>query len=175
MLEPINDTETNHIAVAYLPLSALKPAARNARTHSPAQVQQIARSIAEFGWTNPILIDEHNAIIAGHGRFEAARSRAMDQVPTITLAGLSADQKRALAIADNQLALNAGWDAETLRLELGELGAAGFDVSLVGFSDEALAEMLNEPDFGPGSADDQGRLDEKARVICPECGHEFAP
>lgn len=117
-------------------------------------MQQISRSIAEFGWTNPILVDEHNAIIAGHGRLEAAKQRGMAEVPTIMLAGLSAAQKRALAIADNQLALNAGWDAETLRLELGELGAAGFDVSLVGFSDDEMAAILADRNAGLTDPDD---------------------
>ena len=126
----------------------MRPASRNARTHSDAQVQQIARSIGEFGWTNPILVDEHNAIIAGHGRLEAAKLRGLAEVPTITLAGLSDAQKRALALADNQLALNAGWDADTLRAELGELGAAGFDVTLIGFS-EAEIDQLKALDVDP--------------------------
>jgi ParB-like chromosome segregation protein Spo0J len=156
-------------------VAELVPAERNARTHSPEQIQQIAASIRQWGWTNPILIDEGRAIIAGHGRLEAARAAGLVEVPTITLAGLSAAQKRALAIADNKLALNAGWDDELLRLELGELGLEGFDLSLIGFSDLELRDMLDDPDFGPGSADDQGRLDQKAPVTCPECGHAFAP
>jgi hypothetical protein len=144
----------NQLAITYRSIASVRPAARNARTHSAAQVQQIGRSIEAFGWTNPILVDEHNAIIAGHGRLEAAKQHGMAEVPTITLAGLSADQKRALAIADNQLALNAGWDAETLRLELGELGAAGFDLSLVGFSDDEMAAWLAEPTSGLTDPDD---------------------
>jgi ParB-like chromosome segregation protein Spo0J len=120
----------------------LRPASRNARTHSAAQIQQIARSIDAFGWTNPILIAPDRSIIAGHGRLEAAKLRGLANVPTITLAGLTPAQRRALVIADNQLALNAGWDEETLRLELGELGAEGFDVSLVGFSDAQLDQIL---------------------------------
>jgi ParB-like chromosome segregation protein Spo0J len=132
------------LSVVYRSPGELKPAPRNARTHSAAQVEQLARSITAFGWTNPILVDERGGIIAGHGRIEAARKLGMAEVPTITLAGLSAEQKRALVLADNQLALNAGWDAETLRLELGELGAAGFDVSLVGMSDAELDQILGD-------------------------------
>jgi DNA modification methylase len=129
-------------------------AARNPRTHSPAQIEQIARSITAFGWTNPLLVDETGIIIAGHGRLEAARKLGMAEVPTITLTGLSADQKRALVIADNQLALNAGWDAELLALELGELGAAGFDIGLIGFSDDELAAILADRTEGLTDPDD---------------------
>ena len=129
-------------------------AARNPRTHSAAQVEQIARSITAFGWTNPLLVDEAGVIIAGHGRLEAARKLGMAQVPTITLTGLTADQKRALVIADNQLALNAGWDAELLALELGELGAAGFDIGLIGFSDDELAGILADRTEGLTDPDD---------------------
>ena len=129
-------------------------AVRNPRTHSPAQIEQIARSITAFGWTNPLLVDEAGVIIAGHGRLEAARKLGMAEVPTITLTGLSADQKRALVIADNQLALNAGWDAELLALELGELGAAGFDIGLIGFSDDELASILADRTEGLTDPDD---------------------
>src|SRR5258708_38106299 len=102
------------LAVAYLPAAALIPFANNARTHSDTQVAQIAASIREFGWTNPILVDGANGIIAGHGRLLAARKLGMGKVPVIELAGLSAAQKRALVIADNKLALNAGWGTEPL-------------------------------------------------------------
>ena len=128
------------LAVSYRPVSALIPFAKNARTHSDAQVAQIAASIREFGWTNPILVDGDNGIIAGHGRLLAARKLGMATVPVIELAGLSEAQKRALVIADNKLALNAGWDDELLGLELGELESLGFDLSLTGFSElEVLA------------------------------------
>ena len=100
-----------NLAVEYRPAAALIPFANNARTHSDAQVAQIAASIREFGWTNPILVDGENGIIAGHGRLLAARKLGMKEVPVIELAGLSNSQKRALVIADNKLALNAGWTA----------------------------------------------------------------
>lgn len=163
------------LAVVYRPFSDLKPAARNPRTHSATQIEQIVRSMQQFGWTNPILVDEHNAIIAGHGRLEAARKLDMAEVPTIPLAGLTDAQKRALVIADNQLALNAGWDAEMLAAELASLKDDGFDLPVIGFSDAELDDMLIIPDFEPVGADAQGRLDERAPVTCPECGHVFSP
>jgi DNA modification methylase len=142
------------LSVSYLAIAAIQPAARNPRTHSPAQIAQIARSITAFGWTNPILIDEHARIIAGHGRLAAAQQLGFSEVPTITLAGLSDAQVRALVIADNQLALNAGWDAELLQMELGELGADGFDLSLIGFSDDELAGILADRTDGLTDPDD---------------------
>src|SRR4051794_1143329 len=108
------------LAVEYRPAATLIPFAKNARTHSDAQVAQIAASIRGFGWTNPILIDGDNGIIAGHGRLLAARKLGMDTVPVIELAGLSEAQKRAYIIADNKLALNAGWDDDLLGLELAD-------------------------------------------------------
>lgn len=99
---------------------------------------QIAASIREFGWTNPVLVDGANGIIAGHGRLLAARKLDLQQVPVIELLGLSEAQKRALVIADNKLALNAGWDTELLGLELADLGELGFDLSLTGFDDLEL-------------------------------------
>jgi DNA modification methylase len=148
------DSSKARLEVSYLSVTELVPAERNARTHSPEQIQQIARSIGAFGWTNPILIDEGRAIIAGHGRLEAARAAGLAEVPTITLAGLSAAQKRALAIADNKLALNAGWDDELLRLELGDLGLEGFDLGLIGFSDLELKDILVDRTDGLTDPDD---------------------
>lgn len=123
-------------------ISSLIPFARNSRTHSEAQVAQIAASIKEFGWTNPLLIDEDGGIIAGHGRLLAARQLGRSEVPCIVLDGLTDAQKRALIIADNKLALNAGWDAELLSSELKGLGEDGFDLSLLGFSEDELAGLL---------------------------------
>src|ERR1700757_3418542 len=113
--------------------AALIPYARNARTHSDQQVALIAASIREFGFTNPVLIDEEDGIIAGHGRVLAAHLLDLDEVPCIVLAHLTPAQRRAYVLADNKLALNAGWDLEMLSLEIGELGEVGFDLSLTGF------------------------------------------
>lgn len=152
----------------------LIPYARNSRTHSDAQVAQIAASVREFGWTNPVLIDGENGIIAGHGRVLAARKLGIDDVPCIELSGLTDTQRRAYIIADNKLALNGGWDDELLALELGELNESDFDMALVGFDASSLALAMGlGADFEPGNEDDQGRLDEKAPIICPSCGHEF--
>src|SRR5450631_4873851 len=110
------------------PIAALVPYARNARTHSDAQVAQIAASIREFGFTNPILVDGERGVIAGHGRLLAARKLGMTEVPTIELGHLTPAQKRAYVLADNRLALSAGWDADMLRVEFSDLNAEGFDL-----------------------------------------------
>jgi len=128
--------------IVYRTTSVLIPYARNSRTHSPQQTQQIAASIKEFGFTNPVLIDEDNGIIAGHGRVQAAQLLKMDEVPCIVLAGLSEAKKRAYVIADNKLAMNAGWDDEMLRLELQDLIDSGFDVDLTGFSQEEIDKLM---------------------------------
>src|SRR6266853_663667 len=131
-------------------LDKLIPFARNPRTHSDAQVAQIAASIAEFGFNNPILVDTKNGIIAGHGRLLAARKLQLAEVPVIILDHLTDAQKRAYIIADNQLALNAGWDEEILRVELAALQEEEFDVSLIGFEDEELARLLAAQDASEG-------------------------
>lgn len=126
-------------------LSSVIPYARNSRTHSESQVAQIASSIKEFGFTNPVLIDEKGGIIAGHGRVLAAQKLGFQEVPAIVLSHLTETQKRAYVIADNKLALNAGWDEEMLRLEFDELKEAGFDLEMTGFSlDEIDALQINE-------------------------------
>lgn len=136
----------------HLPIATLLPYARNSRTHSPEQIAQIAASIREFGFTNPVLIDADNGIIAGHGRVMAAQSLGLAEVPCIRLGHLTETQKRAYVIADNQLALNAGWDMDTLRAELEALQAEAFDLPLLGFDDETMAELLAEPP-GAGNTD----------------------
>ena len=132
-----------------IPISKLSPFENNSRTHSDDQIKQVANSIKEFGFTNPILIDEKNTIIAGHGRVLAAKSLDMAGLPAIRLTGLSDTQRRALVIADNQLALNADWDMDKLKYELSEIIETGFDVSVLGFDDSALDAML-----GTGTTDD---------------------
>lgn len=134
---------TGPLAIVYRPIGDLIPYAKNARTHDEAHVAQIAASIRAFGWTNPILVDGDNGVIAGHGRLLAARKLGMATVPVIELDGLSNAEKRAYILADNKLALNAGWDTEMLALEIGDLGALGFDLSLTGFGDEEIAGLLN--------------------------------
>ena len=124
-----------------LPIERLIPYARNSRSHSDAQVAQVAASIREFGFTNPVLIDGADGIIAGHGRVLAARKLGLDKVPCIRLVHLSETQKRAYIIADNKLALNAGWDEEMLALELAELREVDFDMQITGFDEAELGEF----------------------------------
>lgn len=135
-------------------LEALIPYARNARTHSDAQVAQIAASIREFGFNNPVLVDGENGIIAGHGRLLAARKLGLNSVPVIELAHLSETQKRAFILADNKLALNAGWDDELLSIELADLSMEGLDLSLTGFSDAEITELLGAADESPNADGD---------------------
>ena len=153
----------------------LIPYIRNSRTHSAEQVAQIAASIKEFGFTNPILIDGEGGIIAGHGRVMAARKLGINEVPCITLDHLTDAQKRAYIIADNKLALNAGWDDEMLRIELDELGHMDFDLELTGFS---IGEISNLSFDGTQLTDDYPEdfkeVDEsELSCICPKCGFEF--
>lgn len=131
-----------NLSVRLVPIEKLSPYAGNARTHSDAQVTQIADSIRQFGWTNPILIRPDGVIIAGHARLLAARLLALHEVPVIELSGLSEAQCRALVIADNQLALNAGWDEAMLRIELMALKEQDFSLSLLGFEDDELLRLL---------------------------------
>lgn len=157
------------------PIDGLIPYARNSRTHSDAQVAQIAASIREWGWTMPVLIDEQGCIIAGHGRVLAARKLGLAEVPCMIAAGWTEAQRRAYVIADNKLALNAGWDDDLLRLEIGEIGDS-LNLTLTGFSVGELAAMtLSAPNFEPGTKDQQGKLDELApkMVQCPHCGQEY--
>lgn len=128
------------------PVGRLVPYERNARTHSPEQVAMIAASIAEFGFTNPILVASDAGIIAGHGRLEAAKQLGLAEVPVVVLDHLSDAQRRAYVIADNQLALNAGWDDELLKSELAELGELEFDLTLLGWGDD-LPIFAEDPDY----------------------------
>lgn len=135
-------------------VEALIPYAKNSRTHDDAQVAQIAASIKEFGWTNPILVDGDKGIIAGHGRLMAARKLGMTKVPVIELKDMTEAQKKAYVIADNKLAMNAGWDNEFLTLELKDLEEEGFDLSLTGFDDKELDALLNVIEGTEGLTDE---------------------
>jgi len=128
--------------VEHWPLDRLIPYAHNARTHDDGQVTQIAASIVEFGWTNPILVDAEGGIVAGHGRLLAARKLGLDTVPVVVLDHLTPSQRRAYVIADNKLALNAGWNEELLASELHALNGEGFDLGLTGFSDAELDALM---------------------------------
>src|ERR1700682_5639770 len=143
----------SRLAVTYRAVGDLIPDPRNARTHSKRQIDQLRASIEAFGFTNPILADPEGHIIAGHGRLQAARVMGLAEVPVITLSGLSETQKRTLRIADNKIALNAGWDLEILQLELGELGSIDVDIdlTLTGFSTGEIDVILTSA----GDPDDE--------------------
>lgn len=130
------------------PVADLVPYARNARLHSDAQISQLSGAIREFGFTNPVLIDENDTIIAGHGRVLAAKKLKMADVPCIIVSGLTDTQRRALVIADNQLSLKASWDQDLLVMELGDLASSGFDLNLAGFDPGDLSALLNGTDLG---------------------------
>lgn len=137
---------------AVVPVEALIPYALNSRTHSDAQVAQLAASIREFGFTNPILVDEQSNLIAGHGRLLAARKLGLTEVPAVVVTGMDDRKRRALIIADNKLALNAGWDEEALRVEMEDLGADYGE--LMGFSQEELSDILNAVEPTEGLTDE---------------------
>jgi len=161
--------------IVHKPIADLIPYANNARTHSDEQIAQIAASIKEFGFTNPILLDGTNGIIAGHGRLMAARKLSLDTVPCIQLSHLSDKQKKAYILADNRLAMNSGWDTQLLTLELKSLDDEGFDLEMLGFDADELRELMSDVNFDPATEDEQGKLDEldPKWIICPKCGSEF--
>lgn len=146
-----------------LPTDKLVPYAKNARTHSKAQVEQIAESIKRFGFTNPVLVDGDGGIIAGHGRVLAAKKLGIETVPTLTIDHLTDDEKRAYVLADNKLALNGGWDESMLAEELKALGAAQFDTSVIGFSADEIEKMFGEKMQESKETDGYGLF-----ILCPD-------
>ena len=150
-------------------IDKLIPYERNARTHSAEQVEKIARSIKEFGFINPVLIDGDFGIIAGHGRVEGAKKLGMTKVPCLFVEDLSDEQKRAYIIADNKLALDAGWDDELLKMELAELKELDFDVSLTGFDDMQFDDI----DISGFFEDGEQKEKEPKKIQCPHCGEWF--
>jgi ParB-like chromosome segregation protein Spo0J len=151
------------VKVTQKKVTELIPYVNNSRTHSDEQVAQIAASIKEFGWTNPILIDGDNGIIAGHGRLLAARKLQMTDVPTIELKDLSESQKKAYIIADNKLALNADWDKDLLRIEIEELVADDYELSKLGFNQEELDALLGE--FAADAIEEIDEINEAVNFI----------
>lgn len=160
--------------VVQIKIEALIPYVNNARTHSDAQVAQIAGSIKEFGFNNPVLIDEESGIIAGHGRVLAARKLNLNTVPCIKLNHLSPAQRKAYILADNKLALNAGWDNDILRLELADLKELDIDTDLTGFTLDEI-DLLKQLNFEAATEEEQGKLDklDPKWIACPNCGKEF--
>lgn len=154
-------------------ITDLIPYANNAREHSDDQILQIASSIKEFGFNNPILIDKDNGIIAGHGRLAAAKMLNMTEVPTIKLEHLTDAQRKAFILADNRIAINSTWNTDLLALELEDL-KDDFDLKLLGFNEDEVNALI-DPEFLPASEDEQGKLDEldPKWIDCPHCGKEF--
>ena len=172
-VDPDPGAPPGRLRVDYRALSQLIPYARNARTHSDEQIAQIAGSIREFGWTVPILVDGQNGIIAGHARVLAGATLGFTHAPVIELAHLTDAQRRAYILADNKLALNAGWDEALLKLELADLQELGANLGLTGFSADELAHLqtMFDPDTGEQSVLDQTAPPEQ--IECPKCGHTF--
>jgi DNA modification methylase len=156
----------SHLQVQIWTIDRLLPYIRNARTHSDEQVAQVAASIREFGWTNPLLVAADGVIIAGHARLAAARKLKMTEVPVIVLDHLTEAQRRALVLADNRLALDAGWDEEMLRVELASLQEDGFNLDVIGFTDEEMENLLRDPeDTYAGLTDEDAVPDEPERAV----------
>jgi ParB-like chromosome segregation protein Spo0J len=170
-----------HTAHSMQPIERLIPYARNSRTHSNDQIAQIMASLAEFGFTNPVLIDDAGGIVAGHGRVMAAKKLGMAEVPCITLSGLSDAQKRAYVIADNKLALNAGWDLSMLSDEITRLLADAGDV-VIGFTDDEINNLLDARTmqeaiditdtliYAPDRQKNKDGAAEQKKKLCPTCG-----
>ena len=156
------------LTVTYKRVDELIPYVNNARTHSDEQVTQIASSIKEFGFNNPILTDGENGVIAGHGRLLAAKKLGLETVPTIELAGLTEAQKKAYILADNKIALNSGWDEELLKIELDDLQLQGIDLETVGFSDEELQNIIPPPVLAEESDDDEIDEDKVSEALTIE-------
>ena len=152
----------DELRVEYWPIDRLVPSARNARTHSAAQVAEIAGSIRTFGFTNPLLVGEDADVVAGHGRLAAARLLGLAEVPVIPLRNLDDVARRQLMLADNRIALNAGWDAEMLKLELTDLSKLGADLKILGFNEQELAAALGAPGTGLVPEDEVPTLGEVA-------------
>jgi DNA modification methylase len=157
----MNKPDLERLRFEHWPLDKLVPSPRNARTHTDAQVAEIAGSIRAFGFANPILVSEEGDVIAGHGRLAAARQLGLQTVPVIKIGGLSEIERRQLVLADNRIALNAGWDTEMLALELKDLSNLGADLLLLGFTDRELAEALRP-------VDSLGLTDEDAAPELPQ-------
>lgn len=160
--------------IEMLEIAALVPYARNSRTHSKEQIAQIARSIQEFGFTNPVLVDADGGIVAGHGRVMAAQSLGVGSVPCLRVDWLTEAQKRAYVIADNQIALNAGWDDAILADELRELQGADFDLNLLGFGADELEKLLMDTSVPPATSAKE--INPENYVMgnqCLRCGFEY--
>ena len=175
-------TQGSGVAIEHVPTADLIPYARNSRTHSDEQIGQIAASIREFGFCNPVLIDAENTIIAGHGRVLAAGRMKLESVPCLRLTHLTDAQRRAYVIADNRIALSSGWDSALLANELSDLHADDFDMALLGFDAKELETLLGFESGSVASSDPPESSSSEVDVDgfsmgtkCPRCSFEFNP
>ncbi len=152
------------------PIAELKPFENNSRTHSAEQIEQIKKSINEFGFTNPIIVDLDKNILAGHGRVQAAKELGLNKLPCIIVNGLTEAQKRAYIITDNQISLNSGWDMDLLRSEVDALKSLNFDIDLLALDDSFYS--FEEPIFEPALEDYESEKPQKSSKLteCPQCG-----
>jgi ParB-like chromosome segregation protein Spo0J len=160
-ISKIDEIDTNKII----------PYANNSRTHTVDQINKIRSSIREYGFISPVLVDEKLNLIAGHGRLEASKLEGMDKIPCVILTGLTDAQRKAYVIADNRMALDAGWDYDALRAEIEQLQEMDFPVDLTGFEINEIESMLSIPESI--DLDDQGDTKAKRLCHCPKCGFEF--
>lgn len=165
--------------IIYKNIDELVPYVNNSRTHSESQVDKICGSIKEYGWTNPILIDDKNVIIAGHGRYLAGKKLGIKEVPCIVLSGLTEAQKKAYVIADNKMALDASWDFDILKNEIENLKELDFDPTLTGFDEFELSNILSDKEntedlpLRVEGEKQEFKESEKKMHVCPNCGCEF--
>lgn len=166
--------ETFQAQVEYRDPEKLTPYANNAKVHSTEQVDNIAAQIHRMGFDQPIVVDQFGVIIKGHGRREAALRLGLKRVPVIVRGDLDEHEAIAARIADNKVAEGQKYDEEKLRFDLGTLERNEFDMKLLAMDEGTIADLLKEPDFAPEGLDAQGKLDEKAKIQCPQCGCEFS-
>ena len=167
------ENSAGKLLVEYLAIDSLIAYENNSRTHSTEQVEQLVCSIKEFGFTNPVLVDEDNVLIAGHGRLEAAKILALSEVPAIRLAHLSDAQKKALRIADNSLALNAGWNDELLHIELDALKELDFDLGILALKDVNQTGFGSLDEYFDNSKKAPEKENKPKTMTCPHCGEEI--
>jgi len=166
-------TNAGDLNVEWVNPDSLIPYINNARTHSEEQINQIAGSIKEFGFTNPILVDEEFGVLAGHGRLTAAKKLGRKTVPVIRLTNLTEAQKKAYILADNKIAENSGWDNELLKIELDSLKEVGFDLSLIGFEETDMPDFNLDSFFTEEEKRPEKKVEEPEVIKCPHCGEVF--
>lgn len=157
-----------------VPIEEINSYSNNPRIHSEDQIERLMGSIRAYGFTVPLVIDGRNEVVVGHGRLEAAKRLGINELPCVRREDITTAQAKALRIADNKVA-ESEWDTVKLVKEMEELEELGFDLEMTGFDFNEIEDLMVVPDFQPATEDDQPRLDEKSKVVCPRCGKEFTP